>query len=185
MTEANLVRDHSLGEGVYFAPSDYPRFWRRLLAFVIDCFLLLILFSVAAAIHGADPESNESHPLLLASLVTLTWIYFTVIKASRFRTLGYRLLGLRIVTLRGGKPSFFQMSIRKTFFVFGSLIEVFWVLAHRQWLGDQVVQLIVVRNRAKPIGSGRIRLYYVGVAGNMFLPCFEVRPHKKNQETID
>ena len=54
----------------------------------------------------ADPRLGRiADALFLPLWVVFIWVYLTAIKRSRFRTIGYRLTGIKIVTTSGGRPT--------------------------------------------------------------------------------
>ena len=103
-----MNRDSSLGEGVYYDYDAYASFLRRLSVTVIDVVVLLltgVILGVALEALLWDPENGgEPGAISFCAWIVIVWLYLTVIKRSRWRTLGYRLLGLKIVTTRGTRP---------------------------------------------------------------------------------
>lgn len=101
----------------------YARFWRRLVAYWIDAFPILVVTSLAfyfffgfdvtlrTYLHGPrDFESRmafisaRSHIRVLSFLIWL--IYSCIMDASAYQgTLGKRLLGMRVVDETGGRLS--------------------------------------------------------------------------------
>ena len=107
---------------------------------------------------------------VVLSALGLVWFYLAVLKPSKVRTVGYWLLGCRIVDLRGQKPSILRMRFRSILWVFGPfnlLFDLIWcgIDDDRQSLRDRFVGTCVVRNRAVPIGNGEIHLAYFNAMG--------------------
>ena len=84
-------RDHSLGDGVFFAPDDYAGVGRRIVIVIVDSTVivatLIALIFVLESAYGYI--SLSAHSYCWASYAILVWAYLTVIKASRIRTVGY------------------------------------------------------------------------------------------------
>jgi uncharacterized RDD family membrane protein YckC len=99
------------------------------------------------------------------SILLIVMSYMVVLKRSRFRTLGYRLGGVKIVGLDGGPPSYPSLLLRFTFTALGPLnwcIDLLWLShdPHRQALRDKFANTYVIRTDAQPAGEGRIVLRY-------------------------
>jgi uncharacterized RDD family membrane protein YckC len=111
----------TLGVGVYFAKGDYAGILRRLLALCVDLGVVLLMgvaLGVAAKVVDADPSPELSRRLTWTWL-GLEFLYLAVIKPSRIRSVGYRLTGTRIVTLRGERPSVLRMTFRLLLWLLG------------------------------------------------------------------
>jgi uncharacterized RDD family membrane protein YckC len=100
--------------------------------------------------------------------VALAFLYFVVLKKSRFGTLGYRLGGVKIVGLNGDSPSLGSLFVRMTFLFLGPtnyLFDLIWLSGdpHKQALRDKFAQTYVVRRSASPIGPAKViwRQYYI------------------------
>ena len=104
-----------------------------------------------------------------------------LVKRSRLRTLGYRLLGLRIVTTSGTQPSIITMTFRLLMWIFGPfnfLIDLLWLGAdtEQQTLRDCYCGTYVIRQDAEPIGTAAIHLArYHGMGMTLVYPRV-VRP---------
>jgi len=115
------------------------------------------------------PESDLPAQALWV-LPAVAYVYLTVLKRSRIRTLGYILTGVRIVDIRGGRPSLLQMTVRMAplFPVPWSLLfDLGWILdePQRQTLRDKWAGTYVVRHRAKPIGTAPVLYKRIGFSG--------------------
>lgn len=152
---------HMLGHGAYFLTSDYVGLMPRVAILIVDVFTLALFYTAAgAAFVNLDILTDDQ---FLWFIAISAWLYMTVLKASRFRTVGYWLLGARIVDLNGGKPSLLRMTFRFLLCVFGpfSLIfDLLWVSTdqQRQTLRDRYAGTCVVKHRAEPVGRAEIRL---------------------------
>jgi uncharacterized RDD family membrane protein YckC len=94
---------------------EIAEFHKRLLAYIIDFILLLIyLFSMKYLLYAGfaiDFEDNMgldilviSLPMLLYSLLSELWM--------NGQTLGKKVLGIRVISLEGGEPTFGQYLLR-------------------------------------------------------------------------
>lgn len=100
------------------------------------------------------------------------WLYLAVIKRTDIRTFGYRAAGLRVVDLKGKRPSLLKMTWRFVLLVFGPfhlLVDFFWLGGdeNRQTLRDKLARTYVVKAKAQPAGSGTIQFvkyYFWGYA---------------------
>jgi uncharacterized RDD family membrane protein YckC len=166
-------------------PDFFAGFLRRLVVIMIDMTVLLLvgvmLWIALLAVYW-DPETGgDPSGIFYLVWVAITWFYLTVIKRSRWRTLGYRMLGLKIVTTRGTRPSLFRMTFRFLLWIFGPfnfLLDLFWLGAdsEQQSLRDCYAGTYVVRNCAEPIGSAPIHLTrYHGMGLTLVYPRV-VRP---------
>lgn len=91
-------------------------------------------------------------------------------KRSKIRTIGYILTGVKIVNLKGEKPSIFKMILRASLLVIGPfelIIDIIWLTSEvtKQTLRDKYVGTYVVNLNAIPIGKGRLQNVTLGVMG--------------------
>ena len=108
------------------------------------------------------------------SLLIVGFGYFVLLKRSRFRTLGYRLLRARIVNLQGSRPSIYALTIRLLFAVLGPLnflLDLMWIPGdrYRQALRDKFAHTYVIRDRAEPVARGGIIYTSYHVLGMAFI----------------
>ena len=169
-------------KGVYYARDDYAGFWRRLVVDLIDFTVLgvaVITITLGAAL--ILPTGEQSFPLVLFwSGMTLGFMYLVLLKRSRFRTLGYLVGGIRIVSIHGERPSIWSLTMRALFAFFGPfniLVDVIWLTndERRQALRDKFAHTYVIRDRAAPLGNGAIVYVPYTIFGTNFLFA-EVRP---------
>lgn len=157
--------------GVYYELEDYASVWRRLLIDAVDFPVALALSVVVAAVASGFDEA----PGLLVAALTIVWfVYFVLLKASRYRTLGYIVAKARIVNLTGDRPGVFSLILRLLFVIGGplnSLIDLFWLTGDpdRQALRDKFASTYVIREDAVPVGSGIVRLRTYTFWGMTFL----------------
>jgi uncharacterized RDD family membrane protein YckC len=181
MGETRPVSDRQT-QGVYYSRDDYAGFWRRLLVDLIDFTLLLI--AVVTITLGASlilPAGAQALPhVIFWSSMAVGFAYLVLLKRSRFRTLGYLVGGVRIVSIQGERPSVWALTIRALFAFFGPinmLIDVMWVTTdkRRQALRDKFAHTYVIRARAAPMGKGEIVYSTYTIFAVNFLFA-EVRP---------
>lgn len=123
--------------------------------------LLVLIVATWIALGALFPDRVGVAAQFLVAAV-LTFLYLAPLKRSRFRTLGYRLTGVRIVDVRGCVPSLASLTLRLGFVMFGPLnplLDLLWIPSdrHRQALRDKFAHTYVVRVRAKPAGSAPIK----------------------------
>jgi uncharacterized RDD family membrane protein YckC len=165
-------------QGVYYSREDYAGFWQRLVVDLIDFTLLLVAIVVLALIV---PAGGPAFPhVLFWSTMVLGFVYLVLLKRSHFRTLGYRVGGIRIVSIQGERPSIWALTIRAMFAVFGPmniLIDILWITTdeRRQALRDKFAHTYVVRAAAVPLGQGTIVYTAYSIFAVNFLFA-EVRP---------
>ena len=152
--------DRSLGDGVFYAPSDYIGFWPRVAILLVDGFALLIgLLLVGIVSLLIFPPSF----MLLA--VGFVWLFEVPLKRSRIRTPGYWLLGCKIVNLQGERPSLTLLTIR-TLLPIHPVWDLVWsgIDDDHQSLRDRYSKTCLVRVNAQPIGSGPVQFsrYFAG-----------------------
>lgn len=152
---------HDLGDGVYFARRDYAGFLRRMFIVLIDLLVILVVgFLIQLTWNLARPE--ETSPITSIICLGLAYLYLTILRGTRLRTLGYILTGVKIINLKGERPSFFWMNLRLTLWIFGPVNPIvdllwFWGDNNRQTLRDRLAGTYVIKRKAVPIGGGPIR----------------------------
>lgn len=167
-----------LGDGVYYRRDDYASFLRRLTANLIDVVVLYFAMVVLAVVLdyfyynlGVISLSYGAFTCFIFAVICLVpWGYLTICKASSLRTLGYRVAGLKIVTLAGQSVPWYQMSFRLFLWIFGPFsmfLDSVWVFTDeaRQSCRDCYCGTLVVRNRAVPRGTAPIILTLYNVLG--------------------
>jgi uncharacterized RDD family membrane protein YckC len=116
---------------------------------VLDCRPIDLLVMPLAS---AAPD--ESLPYLV--MIVITFLHTTVSEMIRSRTLGKLLVGSRVVTLQGGRPSATWILVRNLLKLLTLLIPPLAVIVlfnpNQQGLGDVVARTLVVRE-PEPAGS--------------------------------
>ena len=161
-----MVDDDSLGEADYYRTVDYAGLGQRILVLVIDFFVIL-LFGIglwipfAMLIVVGNIQVDPTRPYYLAYYAAV-WVYLAPIRRT-WGTLGYFILGLKIVSANGGPPSLFRMTLRMAIWILGPLnfiLDLLWLSVDTecQSLRDCYLSTYVVKKRAAPIGSAPAHL---------------------------
>jgi uncharacterized RDD family membrane protein YckC len=168
-----MMGSHDLGQGIFYAREDYAGFARRVAIILIDGLVLLFAGATIVMIWAVLLSGEEGIFPPIAWIV-FAYLYLTLLRGSRFRTLGYILTRVRIVNLKGNRPAFFWMNLRLFFWLLGPinpLVDFLWLWGDpdRQMLRDKLAGTYVVRRDAKPIGGGPIRATPLFLMGNAFV----------------
>ncbi len=164
-----------LEDGVYYETKDYGSLSRRVFAVTVDGIVLILVSLLIAWIWSYFAESPKLdaavqygwlsialiNPFYFLCCPLLSYIYMTVVKATKLQTLGYRLTDLRVVNLRGIRPSIFQMTWRFILLALGPIdliVDLIWLSGdeNRQTIRDKIAATYVIRSEAVPIGTGII-----------------------------
>jgi len=139
-------------------PVAYAGFWRRVVAFLVDRFLLGLVNAALCLFYfflsGMDWRGEELRTLTLASAVfgfLLKWLYCTVLESSASQaTFGKALIGIRVTDEQGRRISLLKANARywakilsTLTFGFGYLMAGF--TRRKQALHDLVAGTLVVR----------------------------------------
>lgn len=157
--------------GVIFDKKDYAGFIKRVIIAAVD---LIVIFVISTAVlYISDYLIYEEEPYykfnFFFMLVFSIW-YLAILKRSNFRTIGYILTGVKIVDLKGERPSIFKMIFRVSLLILGPfelIIDIIWLTqeATRQTLRDKYVGTYVVNQNAIPVGSGKLQTVTLGIMG--------------------
>jgi hypothetical protein len=143
----------------YFRSEDYAGAAARLAIVVIDSVVLvggLIVLVIISMILDGFVKGGEFVWYLLFPPFCL--LYLGLLHASRFGTIGYLLLGYKLVDYRGKRPALWRELVR------GSLLLIlpFEVISDvtgsrcpytRQQFWDRIAETAVVRKGAQPVGQ--------------------------------
>jgi uncharacterized RDD family membrane protein YckC len=161
----------ALKEGVYYALDDYAGVGRRLVILTIDGIITLALLAVTlASFLYLTPNSRRGFQLHMLVFVCVAFLYLAVLARSTWGTLGYKLMGVRIVSLTGQVPKLGSMAYRTLFAVLGpmnGLLDIAWLAgdANRQSVRDKLAGTYIVKQSAVPAGRGRLRRATLSVFG--------------------
>lgn len=130
----------------------------RLIAVIVDgiiiaVFMVIVVGLTAVLVPGGMGEKSPAWvgALLGAVYLASPWIYFTLLEGlGGGRTLGKRLVGIRVVKLGGEPISFGQAAIRNLLRYLNTFLMVDYLVActneKRQRIGDFGAKTIVVKN---------------------------------------
>jgi len=154
-------RDNSLGKGIYFRPEEYIGITRRFLITFVDAVILFVASNIILII--ANAIGNKATNIGVYFAILNAWAYLTILKPSPARTIGYALFGVKIVTLRGDRPSVIRMTFRMLMWILGPfnmIIDLLWVGLDddNQTLRDRYSGTMVIKNDAIPLGEGEIHM---------------------------
>lgn len=150
-------------QGVYYRRQDYAGFWRRTVVAAVDVAVAFAALSVLTVIHEALlPTSGPALAFVL--WLVLSYFYFVICKRSQARTLGYRLGGVRLVSIHGDTPSSSRVTFRLFFALLGGyssmlgVIDWLWITGDgdRQALRDKFARTYVIKASAEPVGRGPV-----------------------------
>ncbi|VAW75280.1 hypothetical protein MNBD_GAMMA12-2714, partial [hydrothermal vent metagenome] len=90
--------------------------------------------------------------------ITLSFLYLTVLKASKIGTLGQKITSTKMLSISGNRASILQMTYRLFFWAFGPFTFVSdfaWVTLNneKRTLRDSLCNTIVVKLEAMPISN--------------------------------
>jgi uncharacterized RDD family membrane protein YckC len=170
-----MTIDSNAENGVYYKIEDYGSLLRRFLAIAVDLVVLILLSLLIAWIWSFFADSPNLDPAFeygwLSTALTnpsyfwcclfVSYFYMAVVKATKLRTIGYRIADLKVVDLRGVRPSIFQMTWRFLLLVFGPIdfiVDLIWLGGDesRQTIRDKLAATYVIRLNAVPMGAGTI-----------------------------
>jgi tetratricopeptide (TPR) repeat protein len=166
---------------------DYGGFWRRSFADFFDGIFLAIAYAVVIAISGARP--------IVVLLVFLA--YMVGFKVYGGATPGYRILGLRIVSINGTEIAVKQALVRALSSIFSGLafgLGFIWIAIdeNKQAWHDKAAGTYVIRSGANPVRTVEIpqtrlirgKLFAVLFLGILVVlgfsdALFRVEPHQQ------
>ncbi|MBW2410228.1 MAG: RDD family protein, partial [Deltaproteobacteria bacterium] len=146
-------------KGVYFERHDYAGLLRRLIIVMVDLSFLILFFTIFYLIFFLSFDATETTFFIYFWLCFLSaFCYLSILKPSRYRTLGYIATSAKIVDLKGNRPSFLRMAFRFCLLILGPvffIIDILWLTSeeNRQTLRDKIAATYVIKKDAQPIGS--------------------------------
>ena len=157
----------------------YAGFWRRLIAYSIDGFIIGVIFIVLAFVagiaffsgtisSGSTAWMNEiNDPKLMLSFTLWFWIfstainiiYFTYFHGSTGRTPGKMLLGLQVVSVDGSQISFGVAFLRSVGYLVSSLVfclGYLWIAFDKRKQGwhDKIAGTVVIIREVQDAARG-------------------------------
>ena len=105
---------------IAYATQTYGGFWIRVVAWIIDAFVISIISVPLAMIFGLSRPFGGRvgfHPLLFFTFISwrlvIVWLYEALMTSSQYQaTLGKMILGLRVTDLAGRRISFARATAR-------------------------------------------------------------------------
>jgi len=136
-----------------YVRTQYGGYWKRGIANLIDCLLLGLIFAIV---------SFSSNILTAAVELLIFLAYMIGLKFAFGATLGYRLLGMQIVSINGAKPTVKQIAIRLIAAFFSALalgLGYLWIALdkNKQAWHDKIAGTYVIRPKATPVGTTEVR----------------------------
>lgn len=124
----------------------YAGFWRRAVAFLIDCLILCVPYAILQAIA-------RSYPAAVLVEILLLWLYYALFESSSLRaTPGKLVLSLAVVDAQGERVGFWRATGRYLcrFLSFIILMVGYFMAGwtqHKQCLHDMLADTYVVRKK--------------------------------------
>jgi uncharacterized RDD family membrane protein YckC len=108
----SLVNDPAVSEPYHAEPAKIAGFWRRLLAFLIDCLILAIVGLVVGSIFFDAFAALGGWGKLVGFTIAL--IYFGTLNSTvgKGQTLGKRLVNIKVVNCEGEPISLHRSFLR-------------------------------------------------------------------------
>jgi len=167
------TQEIAAGKAAYFNSEDYAGPIRRVVILAIDLVALFVIVCVIIlALVLLDPPhpANQLGGEMLLLMMSAGYVYLTLVQRSRIGTLGYLLMGVRIVDIEGRRPSLLQMTVRLIPMLpvpWSLLFDLGWMLddPNRQTLRDKWAGTFVVRRKARPLGQATVVYKRVCFAG--------------------
>lgn len=159
------------GFGVIFDEKNYAGFFTRVIIAVVDLIVIVVVISATLFITKYLIDDHDIFYYFNMIFFISFWIwYLALLKRSKFRTIGYMLTGVKIVNLRGEKPSIFKMVLRAFLNIIGPFqvfIDFIWLSQEttKQTLRDKYIGTYVIKRNATPVGRGRLQLVILGLMG--------------------
>jgi uncharacterized RDD family membrane protein YckC len=161
--------------GVYYDKQYYGSLLRRFTAIAIDLIVLVLfwvfiawVWSFFADLPPLDPAFEYgwwfvgfARPAYFWSCLLVSYLYMAPVKATMLRRIGYKATGLKVVNLKGVRPSIFQMTWRFILLAFGPInciVDLIWLAGddNRQTIRDKLAATYVIKPNATPIRTGMI-----------------------------
>jgi len=157
--------------GVYYDSKDYAGLIKRAWAWTIDSIVLgIFVISLWYLLSYMFDDEIIVIKLSFWTFVLFAYIYLSILKPSKLRTVGYVIAGLKIVDLYGNTPSWNIMLTR--FFMLGFspfafIIDMLWLTGEstKQTLRDKYVGTYVIDNLAKPQGEIPLKKVFLNFLG--------------------
>ena len=141
---------------IVVAPPRYGGFWIRVVAYIVDCVILVVPIGIVQLLLRANADNPASGQSGLAAIIAILieFVYFAALWSSSIQaSLGQKLFGLRVIRVSdGGKISFlrglvrvFGMVLSGVTFCIGYLMVA--LTERKQGLHDMLAATYVVKDR--------------------------------------
>ena len=179
--------------GVIFRRNDCASFGLRLLAGAIDLLIagIVLWIVLEVAVILVPQGDNSEGPIAVLSIVITWFFYFVILKYFGSRTVGYSLCGIRILSMKGCRPSLWTIAIRSLLGIFGPIhfvVDLVWLSNDPQCqaLKDKITRTYVVKKRAKPLAEGKIvYIPYTILTMSLVFPEVEAPGEEMNRQHLD
>ncbi len=157
--------------GVIYEKKDYAGFSKRVVIAMIDIVVIAAVSACGSYFADSFFSFEDTHHRFNFILILIFSIfYLAILKRSKFRTIGYLLARVKIVDLKGQRPSIFKMILRELLILLGPFelfTDIIWMTseATKQTLRDKYVGTYVIRQTAIPVGKGRLQNVSLGFMG--------------------
>ena len=139
-------------------PSIQAGVYRRMAAFFADCLIILIPFiAMAVAEDSLRLSASQGNWLFLAFFLIFGWLYWAVMESSPWQaTFGKRLMGIKVVGLKGQRIGFIRTSWRCLARYVSFLVPFFLAFfmadfsSRKQSLHDMMAGVFVVFDGVRP-----------------------------------
>ena len=180
MWEKIIMDKSKENTGVFYKRCDYAGFVKRAIIAAIDSLVLIIisfLFILLSSYIISDEKFLIKFNFLAIALISMC--YLAILKPSKYRTFGYKLTNVKIVDLKGKKPTLFKMILRTLLLLiapFGLIFDIIWLTSEetKQTLRDKYIGTYVVSKDASPIGQGKFQIVSLGFMG-FILTYWEIK----------
>ena len=158
-----------------YVRTQYGGYWKRGIANLIDCLLLGIVFAIV---------SFSSNILTAVVELVIFLAYMIGLKFAFGATLGYRLLGMQIVSINGAKPTVKQIAIRLIAAFVSALafgLGYLWIALdkNKQAWHDKIAGTYVIRLAYSCLKQ--ILLVIVLLGGGYYVKTYHAKEGKPNR----
>jgi uncharacterized RDD family membrane protein YckC len=193
-----MIATRGNDEIIYYDKCDYASIFYRVLVAIIDLSIIGIVGYMLSTIwtYWADPPDFDLisefgwlsaaffSPEYFWTVTSISYVYLSIIKKSHLKTIGYRILHLKIIDAQGNAPSLLKMSWRFLLLIFGPFhlfIDLLWLGGdnYRQTLRDKLAGTYVIKANAKPAGKGTLVFERYNLLG-LSLIFQEIKAEKEN-----
>jgi uncharacterized RDD family membrane protein YckC len=157
--------------GAIYEKEAYAGLIKRVVIVVVD--MIVLILSEFLVIYASDNFIYNWDAFywfnFFASLF-LTLSYLAILKRSRIGTVGYMITGVKIVDIKGRRPSILRMLLRTMLLIIGPfelVFDIIWLTSEKtkQTLRDKYVGTYVVNKSSSPKAYGKLRHVILDVMG--------------------